>query len=391
MGGRASPLLSALLLAVLTVSAPACAETQDFSGRWSYSEDDQTATLDLRHDRATGRVSGTLAWLGASLPVEGTARGAELVIETLAGMPVGATGSMGGRLDGGALLFTVAPNGEAPDTLRMTREGGGAAAAGAPAETESPAAPAPSRASAGFTPASAGDFAGEWQQVNDDETEGEIVQLTASGDAVSGTLTAVERGYYSGNVTTKGTVSLRGTVRNGALEFRAWDPAGTPEQGVSGTAHRRGEYLVLKIGERESGYARPGTPLVKSAEGSAEAAALARAITGRVYSASSQAGGGGAFVGGRVRLALCSDGSIEYDASDLATTPGALPGGGVDMGGTVTRRGSWSIVLVAGEPAVRAQWRGTGSSYSLTAYFRVRPTADGAEVDGIRLPATDRC
>jgi hypothetical protein len=75
--------------------------------------------------------------------------------------------------------------------------------------------------------------------------------------------------------------------------------------------------------------------------------------------------------------------------SDLAST-GA---GGVDMGDATSRRGQWGVVLLAGAPVVRAHWNGTGSSYSLTRYFRVQPHADGsgARIDGTELPAAGSC
>jgi hypothetical protein len=144
----------------------------------------------------------------------------------------------------------------------------------------------------------------------------------------------------------------------------------------------------VDIGGSESGYARPGRSLVQAADASPEAAAPTRAIAGRVYSTTTQAAGrGGAIAGTRVRLALCSDGRIEYDASDVASA------GGGSMGDAVARRGAWTVVLYAGTPAVRAQWRGTGTAYSLIAYFRIRPDASGrsANVDATDLPVTGRC
>jgi hypothetical protein len=89
-----------------------------------------------------------------------------------------------------------------------------------------------------------------------------------------------------------------------------------------------------------------------------------------------------------VRLALCSDASIAFDVSDLATTGGA---DGVDMGESTARRGEWGIVLLAGIPVVRAQWSGTGSSYSLTRYFRIQPQGSSAIVDGTLLPVSGTC
>jgi hypothetical protein len=109
-----------------------------------------------------------------------------------------------------------------------------------------------------------------------------------------------------------------------------------------------------------------------------------------VFSSSSQSSGRGAFVGNRVRLALCSDGSIAFDVSDLATTGGT---DAVDIGNATSRRGTWTVVLRAGLPVVRAQWNGTGSSYSLTRYFRIQPNANGsvALVDGTELGASGSC
>jgi hypothetical protein len=129
---------------------------------------------------------------------------------------------------------------------------------------------------------------------------------------------------------------------------------------------------------------------VKSAQGSGAAENLARQIAGRIYSSSSQSSGRGAFVGNRVRLALCADGTIAFDVSDVATTGGS---DAVDMGNATARRGAWSVVLYAGIPAVRAEWNGTGSSYSLTRYFRIQPGKEGlsARIDGTDLPVTGSC
>ena len=75
------------------------------------------------------------------------------------------------------------------------------------------------------------------------------------------------------------------------------------------------------------------------------------------------------------------------DESDV----GSVPNG--DIGSSRSRRGTWQIVLRAGAPTVRAQWEGTGSSYSLIEYFDVGPSSDGraATVDGTRLPVTGQC
>jgi len=150
---------------------------------------------------------------------------------------------------------------------------------------------------------------------------------------------------------------------------------------------------VVRFGDNERGYARPGQSVVESAAGSIEAAALESAIAGRIYSASSQVASGGAFVGQRVRLALCSDRRIAWDVSDMASAPGGFSSPDLDFGNTVTRRGVWSVVLLAGAPAVRAQWQGTGSTYALTAYFMIRPSENGesAIVDGTRLPFAGTC
>lgn len=239
-------------------------------------------------------------------------------------------------------------------------------------------------------PASAQDFAGRWESASDDGTRMEIVEIEVAGADVRGTVTTLERGYFSGRVTVTGRLALAGVLRDGRMQLKIGDDSG---RAVDAVGLRRGEYFVVRSGEQESGYARPGRPLVTGAEGSPEALALARAILGRVYASSSQAGGRGAFVGARARVALCADGGMAYDASHVASTPGEMPGAAVDMGRTLTRRGSWSIVLRAGAPVVRASWRGTGTSYSLVDYFDVRPAADGrsAVIDGTRLPLAEQC
>jgi hypothetical protein len=241
-----------------------------------------------------------------------------------------------------------------------------------------------------FRAGSADDFAGKWRFATPDGTDEEVLELVVRGNDVAGELMALEHGYFSNRTTVKAHLLVRGTLANGSLQLRIFPPDASPNAGVEATARLRGEYLILRARDTETGYARPGRSLVQSAEGSSEATALARAVAGRVYARSSQAGGrGGAIVGGRVRLALCANGNIEYDASDV----GSAPNGGGSMGSTVTRRGTWTIVLYAGAPVVEAHWQGTGTSYSLTRYFRVRPDATGrtANVDGDDLPATDRC
>jgi hypothetical protein len=234
-------------------------------------------------------------------------------------------------------------------------------------------------------------FAGRWELTSDDGTSQEVVELEAAGDRVRGTITALTRGYFSGRTTVQRVLRLDGAQQGGGLRLRMWDAEGSEGDAVSITAALRGEYLVLRgPNGSESGYARPGAPLVRDASGSAEAAALATALRGRVYALGSQAGGrGGAMAGGRVRLALCADGSAAYDASDVATTGAGSSGG--DVGSSMSRRGGWDVVLLAGAPAVRARWQGTGTSYSLTRYFRVVPEAGGATVDGVKLPLAGRC
>ncbi len=250
-------------------------------------------------------------------------------------------------------------------------------------------APETTQASEVLTPSDPAAFAGKWEVASDDGTYIETAEIEVSGNQVSGMLRSLERGYYSGRVTVTAEVAMRGTPRAGGLDLVAWNVAtGTAETGVSGRAIRRGEYLILQVGDGETSYARPGVSVVRSAEGSAPARQFAQQIAGRIYSAGTDASGRGAFVGSRVRLALCADGSIAFDVSDVATTGGA---DAVDMGSSTSRRGEWSVVLLAGMPVVRAQWSGTGSSYSLTRYFRIQPQGSGALVDGTRLPVTGKC
>ena len=243
--------------------------------------------------------------------------------------------------------------------------------------------------------AAAGDFAGRWEAATEDGTGLHLAELASEGGRVTGTVIRAERGYFSGNVEIKEQLELAGAVRAGMLEFSGTldDSEGQHLTEARGSAFRRGDYLVVRVGTYEVALAPPGVPLVLSAERSAEAAALARSVGGREYVSSSQAHGRDAFVGSRVRLALCSDGSVAYSRSDLVATPGGLPGGGVDGGTSWSRRGTWSVVLYAGAPAVRAEWEGTGTSYSLVDYIRIEPAADGksAVVDGTRLPVTGQC
>jgi hypothetical protein len=362
---------------------------QDLSGRWVYEESGQTVELLVRHDRATGRASGTLSMFGATAPFTGTVASGSLTVEKLGDVRASAeNGTMTGQLQNGALMFTVRQPGQSPVTMPMTRRGDptppSSSAQVVPGAT--PSAPVGS----GFRAGSASDFGGQWQLRSDDGTNEEIVELTVRDPDVAGSITALEHGYFSKRTTVKARLLVRGTLTNGALQLRFWNEAESPNDAKAATGRVRGEYFVLTIDGAETGYARPGRDLVRSAEGSAEAATLARAVSGRIYSRGSQAGGrGGAIAGGRTRLALCADGTVAYDASDVASAPD----GGGTLGNTVSRRGTWGIVLYAGAPMVKAQWQGTGSSYSLTAYFRVRPDAAGrsANVDGVDLPVTGRC
>jgi hypothetical protein len=240
-----------------------------------------------------------------------------------------------------------------------------------------------------ITPSDPEDFAGQWEVGSDDGTYMETAEIEVSAGEVNGILRSLERGYYSGRVTVKAEVAIRGTPRAGGLDILAWDLAtGNAGNAVKGRAMMRGEYLILQVGDGETSYARPGVSVVRSAEGSAAAERLASQIGGRIYSSSTTASGRGAFVGNRVRLALCADASIAFDVSDLATTIGP---DGVDMGESTSRRGEWGIVLLAGIPVVRAQWSGTGSSYSLTRYFRIQPQGSSAIVDGTLLPVSGTC
>ena len=241
----------------------------------------------------------------------------------------------------------------------------------------------------GATPAEPADFAGKWEVASDDGTYIETAEIEVSGQAVRGVLRSLERGYYSGRLTLKAEVAMRGTPRAGGLDLLAWDVAtGSEENAVKGRGWKRGNFLILQIGNGETSYARPGVSVIESAEGSAAAEKFAQQIVGRVYSASTGASGRGAFVGSRARLALCADGSVAFDVSDVATTGGA---DAVDMGSSTSRRGQWQVVLLAGLPVVRAQWSGSGSTYSLTRYFRIEPLASGARIDGTELPVTGRC
>jgi hypothetical protein len=370
-----SLVLAPALLVMLGCSSPAAA--QDFSGRWIYTEAGDTAAVVIRLDEESGRFTGSIQLFGREAPMTGHVAAGRLTVDSLAGSPT--EGTMTGYREGDALLLAIAPEDAGATVLRLTRASLG--------QLEPPAGSAPADAA---SPVSAAALAGEWEMVSDDGTYRELVQLSAAGERLEGSVVAVERGYFTGRDEVQRQVAIEGVVRGGRAVLSARDAA-TGET-AQATAFRRGEYLVLRIGDHESGYARPGEPLVESAMGNAAAEALARSITGRIYSSSSQASGrNGGFVGQRVRLALCSDGTVAFDASDVASVPGGMPDAGMDYGSGRSRRGTWGIVLLAGAPVVRAQWEGTGTTYSLTEYFRIRPTADGATVDGTELPATGSC
>lgn len=377
-----------VVVASIALAAPSL-RAQNLSGRWVYEENGQTVEMTVRHDRASGRATGTFAMLGRSAPFDGVVTGGTLVIQRLGDQRASAqNGMITARFETGALIVTVTQPGQAPVTVAMSRRDDAASTASQPATSSGGSTPPPGSQS--FRAGTPSDFAGEWHFASPDGTNEEVIQLAARGSEWTGELTAVEHGYFSRRTTVKARLLFRGTLTNGALQLRFWSADGSPNDSRPATANMRGEFLILSVEGNETGYARAGRSLVQDAEGSTEAVALARAVTGRVYSRTSQAGGrDGAIAGRRMRLALCGDGSIEYDASDV----GSAPDGGGSMGSTVTRRGTWSVVLYAGAPTVRAQWRGTGTSYALTAFFHVRPDASGrsANVDGTDLPVTDRC
>jgi hypothetical protein len=375
--------LMTLIAATALQSAPA-----GYTGRWTYQDAEESVTIELVHSAQTGRVTGTLRLDGSPAPVEGRVRAADLVIEKLGGLPISVTGlSMVAKLDGANLIVTTSGPGESPETITMIPSGSSPAVV-----TPRNGAVPPSASISASRGAQPGDFDGRWEVVSDDRTSSELIELSVSGNTITGNLIEVERGYFSNRVSIKSQYVIRGSFRDGTLDVTIVD-ANAPGKTLGATMFRRSKYLVVRFGENERGYARPGQDVVESAAGSMEAAALERAIAGRVYSVSSQAAGGGAFVGQRVRLALCSDRSIAWDVSDMASAPGGFSSPDVDLGSSVSRRGVWSVVLLAGAPAVRAQWRGTGSSYALTAYFMIRPSANGdsAIVDGTRLHFAGSC
>lgn len=241
----------------------------------------------------------------------------------------------------------------------------------------------------------AADFEGRWEAQSEDGTDIHLAELQADGGTVSGSLVRLEQGYFSGAVQVLEQLKLTGSVRDGALEFTGTlsTADGQVVPNALGRAIRRGPYLVVRLGTYEVGLAPPGLPLLQSGEGSPEAKALVSLVRGREYSSSLQAHGGGASVGARVHLSLCADGKIAYSRSELAATPGPLPETGVHGGTSWSRQGVWTIVLLAGGPVVRAEWEGTGSTYSLVDYIRIEPAPDGrsARVDGTDLPVTGTC
>ncbi len=389
----------ALLVVLVPLSACDRSAAQDLSGRWLYEHNGESAELVLGHDRGAAKVSGTFTALGKQTPISGRAEASALFIEKVgdAVAPAGNT-TMIGVVSGEEMILTISQPGEEAVILRLTRQPGSAAARDgrtpAGSFSERPEASLHEAAAAQdepFTPSEPEAFVGSWEAVSDDGTSTEMAELEISDGAVTGAIRSLERGYYSGRVTVTAQASVRGTPRAGGLDLLAWDALnGSPENPATGRAVRRGEYMILRIGDGETGFARPGVPVVRSAEGSRSAEALARSIAGRIYEASTQASGRGAFTGNRLRLALCADGTIALDVSDLATTGGS---DGVNAGDATSRRGQWGVVLLAGTPVVRAQWAGTGSSYSLTRYFRIVPRADGsgARIDGTELPVSGRC
>jgi hypothetical protein len=237
----------------------------------------------------------------------------------------------------------------------------------------------------------AADLSGVWEFVTDDGTYQERLELAVAGDRVRGTLVGYRHGYYSRRTTTEAMVQVEGTIQGDRVALRLIDP--NSGNGVDAQASRRGPYLIIRRAGNMGAYARPGVSLVSDASENQEAMALARAVAGNIYQTSTQASGRNASVGSRTRLALCSDGSIGYSESELAAVSGPGFGDTGDLGRSFSRRGQWTIVMYAGEPAIMARWAGTGSSYSLTAYFMIRPSPDGrsADVNGTKLPVAGKC
>ena len=111
-------------------------------------------------------------------------------------------------------------------------------------------------------------YNGRWEAANDEQTSTEVVELAIAGVAVTGSISTLERGYFSGRVTVKDVLEIQGTVDGDQLKIRFWDVQRGESAAQSGSFSIRNGYLVLRAGAREYGYARPGTPLVQSAENS---------------------------------------------------------------------------------------------------------------------------
>ena len=379
------PLLACALALAPALLACSDANAQNFTGHWTYHDGDETAELDLRPGESAGRVSGTLEVPGLSAPIAGRVAGGTLVVEEMNGVGIAqANLVIGGRMAGGKLILTIAQQGGQSMTMAMERTGLGGGAAAALTRNDQLR-----RGMAAIDPDA---FTGQWQMASPDGTYAEELELRRAGDGVTGSIRGLEHGYFSGRTTVKAEMTIEGS---GASSGRGLALTVTDQESgnrVQASAERRGEYLILRIGGNETPYARPGVSLVRDASGSPEAAALARAIRGNVYVASTQASGRGAFVGKRTRLALCADGEIQFSTSDLASAPGGFDNGGVDFGGSTSRRGGWEIVLYGGAPAVHARWEGTGTSYALDRYFTIVPGAGGRiTVDGTPLPLQGHC
>jgi hypothetical protein len=375
-------LWSALLA---TLFACSDADAQGFTGHWTYHEGAETAELDVSPPAAGGHVTGTLVLPGMRAPMSGTIAGGVLTIESVNGVSVAEkVGAIAARMRGRQLMLVIAKSDAMPVTIAMDRGGLGSGAAAAVAGGP----PAADQLRRGMAASGPDPFLGEWQTAAPDGTAGEALEFERSGDGVAGALRVWEHGYFSGRTTVKQQLSLEGSVGRTGLALTMTDQ----ESGnrFPATAERQGDYLIIRIGSDETAYARDGVSLVRDASGARGAAALEQAIRGNIYVASTQASGRGAFVGRRTRLALCSNGEIQFGTSDLATTGGA---DAVDFGGSTSRRGGWEIVLYAGVPAVHAHWQGTGTSYSLDRYFRIVPGAAGRSItlDGTPLPLEGHC
>ena len=110
----------------------------------------------------------------------------------------------------------------------------------------------------GYRAGTASDFAGQWQFASPDGTNEEIVELVVRGAEVTGEITALEHGYFSRRTTVKANLIVRGSLSNGALQLRFWNAEGSPDDAKAATGRLRGEYFILRIGESETGNARPG-------------------------------------------------------------------------------------------------------------------------------------